>query len=273
MRWENTLLLKVSPSASCPVFEALCSWMSRGSSLTLRSQFLFWCWSLCPHLSLFLTLIDLLLAVYKMERSNDDLSDLPSLRFVVPRNTKYPVMRLSEFSPPWISVLLSERTGVWSLIWVFAWGWGTVVDSYTCPTHWPWPWVAPECVQLIVFSKNFFSVSCSVWSLSCVWLFATPWTAARKASLSINNSKSLLKLMSIEPVMPSNHLILCRPFLLPPSIFPSIRVFPSESVLFIKWPKHWSFSFNISPSSEYSGLISFRMDLLDWFTVMRCVSF
>ena len=101
---------------------------------------------------------------------------------------------------------------------------------------------------------------------SHVWLFGTPWTAARQASLSINNSWSLLKLMSIESVMPSNHLILCHP-LLPPSIFPSIRVFFNESVLHIRWPKYWSFSFNISLSNEYSGLISFRMDWLDFLVV------
>ena len=92
---------------------------------------------------------------------------------------------------------------------------------------------------------------------------ATPWTAAHQASLSITNSRSLLKLMSIESVMPSNHLILCHPLLLPPSVFPSIKVFSSESVLHIRWPKYWSFSFSIRPSSEYSGLISFRMDWLD----------
>ena len=89
---------------------------------------------------------------------------------------------------------------------------------------------------------------------------ATPWTAAHQASLSITNSWSLLKLMSIELVMPSNHLILCHPFLLPPSVFPNIRVFSNESVLHIRQPKYWSFSFSISPSNEYSGLISFRMD-------------
>ena len=91
----------------------------------------------------------------------------------------------------------------------------------------------------------------------------TPWTAAPQASLSITNSRSLLKLMSTRSVMPSNHLILCHPLLLPPSIFPSIRVFSKESVLHIRWPKYWSFSFSISPSDEYSGLISFRMDWLD----------
>ena len=100
----------------------------------------------------------------------------------------------------------------------------------------------------------------SVQSLSHVHLFATPWTAALQASLSITNSRSLLKLMSIKSVMPSNHLILCRPLLLLPSIFPSIRVFSSESALLIRWPKYWSFSFSISPSNEYSGLISFKID-------------
>ena len=99
----------------------------------------------------------------------------------------------------------------------------------------------------------------SVQSLSHVQHFATPWTAAHQASLSITNSWSLLKLMSVKPVMPSNHLILCRPRLLLPSIFPSIKVFSNESVLCITWPKYWGFSFNISPSSEHPGLISFRM--------------
>ena len=107
----------------------------------------------------------------------------------------------------------------------------------------------------------------SVQLLSRVWLFASPWTAARQASLSITNSWHLLKLMSIELVMPSNHLILCRSLLLPPSIFPSIRVFSNESVLRIRWPKYWSFGFSISPSNEYSGLISFRMDWLDLLAV------
>ena len=107
------------------------------------------------------------------------------------------------------------------------------------------------------------SVSQSVQSLSRVWLFVTPWTAARQASLSITNSRCLLKLMSIKSVMPSIHLILCRPLLLLSSIFLSIRVFSKESVLHIRWPKYWSLSFSISPSNEYSGLISFRMDWLD----------
>ena len=103
----------------------------------------------------------------------------------------------------------------------------------------------------------------SVQLLSRVWLFVTPWTAARQASLSNTNSQSLFKLMSIELVKPSNHLIFCRPLLLPPSVFPSVRVFSSESVLHNRWPKYWSFSFNISPSNEYSGLISFKMYRLD----------
>ena len=106
----------------------------------------------------------------------------------------------------------------------------------------------------------------TVQSLSCVRLFATPWTAAHQASLSITHSQSLLKLLSIKSVMPSNHLILCHPLLLP-SIFPSIRVFSNESALRISWPKYWSFSFNISPSNEHPGLISFRMDLLDLLAV------
>ena len=105
----------------------------------------------------------------------------------------------------------------------------------------------------------------SVQSLSCVRLFATPWTAARQASLSVTNSRSLLKLMSIDSVMPSNHLILCHPLLLLPSIFPSIRVFSSESVIHIRWPKYWNFS--ISPSNEYSRLISFRFDWFDLLAV------
>ena len=103
----------------------------------------------------------------------------------------------------------------------------------------------------------------SVQSLSRVRLFAVPWTAAHQASLSITNSRSLLRLTSSELMMSSNHLILCHPLLLPPSIFPSIRVFSNESVLCIRWPKYWSFSFSISPSNEYPGLISFRMDWLD----------
>ena len=111
--------------------------------------------------------------------------------------------------------------------------------------------------------------ACSQFQFSCSAMsdFETPWTAPCQASLSITNSQSLLKLTSIELVMPSNIFILCCPLLLPPSIFPSIRVFSSESVLHIRWPKYWSFSFSISPSNEYSGLISFRMDCLDLLVV------
>ena len=115
----------------------------------------------------------------------------------------------------------------------------------------------------MIFNCNFqFSQS-----LDSVWLFVTPWTAAHQASLSITNSWSLLKLMSIELVMPSDYLILCRLLLLPPSTFPIIRVFSNESALCIRWPKYWSFSFIISPSNEYSGLISFRIDWLDLLAV------
>ena len=121
-------------------------------------------------------------------------------------------------------------------------------------------------IALICFLSNIISIS-SVQSLSHVQLFVTPWTAACHTSLSITNSWSLLKLRSIESVMPSNHLILCHPLLLLPSIVPSIRVFSNESALYIRWPKYWSFSFNISPSNEYSGLISFKMDWLDLLAV------
>ena len=120
-----------------------------------------------------------------------------------------------------------------------------------------WEWI-------IIY--NLFPVI-SAQMLSHVWLFATPWTAAHQASLSITNSWSWLKPISIESMMPSNHLIRCCPLLLSPSIFSSIRVFSNKSVLLIRWPKYWSFSCNISPSNEYSGLISFRMDQLDLLAV------
>ena len=114
-----------------------------------------------------------------------------------------------------------------------------------------------------IWFKNYFKIRVpSVQSLSHVRLFVTPWTAAHQASMSITNSQSLLKLMSIKSVMPCNHLILCHLLLLLPSIFPSIRIFSNELVLRIRWPKYWSFSFSINPSNEYSGLISFRMDWL-----------
>ena len=142
------------------------------------------------------------------------------------------------------------------------------------------PGVSAECWLKMVHSvlgMRFFRclwkaelkwcISVSVQLLSHVRLFATPWTAACQASLSITNSWSLPKLMSIELVMPPNHLILCHPLLLLPSIFPSIRVFSNESALHIRWPKYWRFSFNISPSNEHPGLISFRMDRLDLLVV------
>ena len=125
--------------------------------------------------------------------------------------------------------------------------------------HWQWRNNSKQ-----YFSKHTFH---SVHLLSRVWLFATSWTAARQTSLSITTSWRLLKLMSIESVMLSNHLIFCCPLFLLPSIFPSIRVFSNELVLHIRWPKDWSFSFSISPSNEYSGLISFRMDWLDLLAV------
>ena len=117
-----------------------------------------------------------------------------------------------------------------------------------------------------IYKKPSYQFS-SVQSLSCVWLFATPWTAARQTSLSITNTRSPPKPMSIVSVMPSNHLILSHPLLLLPSIFPSIRVFSNESALHIRWPKYWSFSFNPNPSNEHPGLISFRMDWLDLLAV------
>ena len=125
-------------------------------------------------------------------------------------------------------------------------------------------WVVKEVMIKMVSAVVTFS---SVQLLSHVQLFATPQTAACQASLSITNFQSLLKLMSIKLVMPSNNLILCRPLLLPPSIFPSLRVFSSESARRIRWPKYWSFSFNISPSNEHRGLIPFRMDWLDLLAV------
>ena len=121
---------------------------------------------------------------------------------------------------------------------------------------WDWPW-----------KSRAFTLSVSQFSGSVMSDSATPWTSARQASLSIANSRSLSKLVSIKSVMPSNHLTLCRPLLLLPSLFPSIRVFSNESALRIRWPKYWSFSFNISPSNEHPGLIPFRMDWLDLLAV------
>jgi len=125
-----------------------------------------------------------------------------------------------------------------------------------------------EDVNYLMKHSTFHSTDfSSVQSLSRVWLFATPWIAAHQASLSITNSRSLLKLMSIELVLPSSHLILCHPLLLLPSIPPRMRVFSNESTLCIRWPKYWSFSFSISPSNEHTGLISFGMDWLDLLAV------
>ena len=132
------------------------------------------------------------------------------------------------------------------------------------PGDLPHPGIEPIPLTSPSLAGGFLTTSAtSVQSLSHVRLCATPWTAAFQVSLSITNSWSLPKLMSIESVMPFSHLILCRPILTPPSIFPSITVFSNESVLHTRWPKYWSFSFSISPSNEYSGLISFRMDWLD----------
>ena len=125
--------------------------------------------------------------------------------------------------------------------------------------------LSQSCVTRIIGQLSLLQFS----SVAESRLFAIPWTAAHQASLSISNSRILLKLMSIKPVMPSNYLILCLPLLLLPSIFPSIRVFSNESALRIRWPKYWSFSFSISPFNEYSGLISFRMDWLDLLAVQE----
>ena len=132
-----------------------------------------------------------------------------------------------------------------------------------CKSQTPSPSLPDHSDEPVVMDVNCIQFSHSVMSDQ---LLATPWTACQ-ASLSITNSQSLLKLMCIESVMPSNHLILCRPLLLPPSIFPNIRVFSNESALHIMWPKYWNFSFNISPSNVYSGLTSFRMDGLDLLAV------
>ena len=136
---------------------------------------------------------------------------------------------------------------------------------------WQFP-LSPSVLHFIFINNNLSNDTkvqfSSVQSLSHVWLFATPWTAACQASLSITNSWSLPKLMSIQSVMPSDHLILCRPLFLP-LIFPSNRVFSNESALLIRWPKYWNFSFDISPSKEHPGLISFRMDWLDLLAVQR----
>ena len=145
---------------------------------------------------------------------------------------------------------------------VILWSWATELRSTTFPQ------------KRNIHSSQILHLISSVLSLSHVRLFGTLWTAAHQASLSITNSRSLLKLMSFESVMPSNHLILCHPLLLLPSVFPSIRVLSSESILCIRWPKYWSFSFSISRSNEYSGLISFMIGWLDLLAVqgtLKCL--
>ena len=157
----------------------------------------------------------------------------------------------------------------WHNLTVFRLSNASIICSFLFLSSIPWYKFIIFCLTIHLL-KGIWVVSCfrqllisSVQSLSHFWLFATPWIAARQATLSITNSWNLFKLMSIELVMPSNHLILCHPLFLPPSTFPSIRVFSNESVLPIRWPKYWSFSFRISPSNEYSGLISFMMAWLD----------
>ena len=149
-----------------------------------------------------------------------------------------------------------------------------IIESKALPLHiylfnnyWLRSWYVPNAKLDARDMITIIVAPVPVQSLSCVRLFVTPWIVAHQASLSITNSRSLPKPMSIELVMPSNHLILCCPLLLLPSIFPSIRVFSNESALRIRWPKYWSFSFSISPSNEYSGLISFGMDWLDLLAV------
>ena len=160
-----------------------------------------------------------------------------------------------------------ERSLVPSTMWGYREKLGVYHDSTFTRTQLYWHPDLELPVSRSVRNKFLLFINYSVQLLRRVQLFATPWTAAHQASLSITNSQSLLKLMAFELVMPSIHLILCRPLFLLPSIFPSIRVFSNESVLHIRWPKYWSFSFSISPSNEYSGLISFRMDWLDLLTV------
>ena len=146
---------------------------------------------------------------------------------------------------------------------------------YPLPAYHQVSWLLKERILPINCTWGFPGVTrriliwipCFVWLPSRVLLFVAPWTAACQASLSITNSQSSFKLMSIEPVMPSNRLIVCHSLLLLPSIFPSIRVFSNESVFHIRWPKYWSFTFSISPSNEYSGLISIRMEWLDLLAV------
>ena len=167
-----------------------------------------------------------------------------------------------------ISATLSQNVFAYHHIWRLIFriqdlGWTSLLGRYKSPSG-EEDWL---CIHVCScnFSYSFIIIYLfsSLQLLSHVRLFVIPWTAIRQASMSITNFQSLLKLMSIDSVMPSNHLILCHPLLLLPSILPSIRVFSNESSLHIRWPKYWSFSFSISSSNEYSGLISFRMDWLD----------
>ena len=173
----------------------------------------------------------------------------------IPVSSRY--FCLSIFS---VAILLGVRCYFQSLAWYSFW-WQLFLLLYL--KH----FISPDFFKMVSLSLVFWHLNTlcltSVQWLSCVRLFVTPWTEARQATLSITNSWSLLRLMSIELVMPSNSLILCLPFSPWPSIFPSFRVFSNESILHIKWPKYWSLSFSISPSNEYSGMISFRMDWLD----------
>ena len=157
----------------------------------------------------------------------------------------------------WMFYAISILTAIFLLrkLLIFLWGFLYITDCFSLAVF-----------KILSFVFNFDTFS-SVQSLSHVWLFMIPWTGARQASLPITNSQSPPKLMYTQSVMPSNHLILCRPLLFLPSIFPNIRVFSNESALCIRWPKYWSFSFSISPSNEHPGLISFRMDWLDFLAV------
>ena len=171
-----------------------------------------------------------------------------------------------EKSTGWAKLLFTlETAGIFAKGPAWELGFEPLVSDHLLISSRKWTW-SLENTCYLTFWPIVFQFS-SVQLLSHVWLFAIPWTAARQASLSITNSWGLLKLMSIELVLPPNHLILCHPLLLLPSVFPSIRVFSNESALQIRWPKYWSFSFSISPSNEYSGLISFRMDRLDLLAV------
>ena len=153
----------------------------------------------------------------------------------------------------------------WHLLWFwFAFLWSLVMlGAFACTCWLSWHYSKYNCFINFIFETFIARVS-SVQSLSCVLLFVTPWITVRQASLSITNSQSSPRLMSIESVMPSSRLILCRPLLLLPPTPPSIRVFSNESTLRMRWPKYWSFSFSISPSNEYSGLICLRIDWFDW---------